>query len=910
MGRDTIQLEAAVSTISEQYLLEFTSEYGIPESLHPEVPDPGETIVDFPEGKVGVYTRFFEFANYRVPLSQFLFDVLGHYQIHISQLSVIGAAKVSNFEISCRIHNIIPTINLFRVFYISSFNSGWMSFSKRPGKNTPQCYTKPLDSLKNWNNRFFWVDERIFPTVVDWRASAPKDKMPAAGSYDAADVTVLDTYRIPFQRLPEILMCLIGLSRRYYLGDDVYPVFLYDDDQEMDLFNLVCNPNPFVVKTGTRPRTAHEVPLLTATANRVINMEGTPVASESTGTPSTVEKSPLDFDNEEPPPALAEGVGEEEPSLEEVAQETRSADAAPTTDVSLEAVEEEEVPPEPHVTKRRKHIRRKRGSEEVEANAPPKVLRKDHTSNPTSSTRAGKSLGSMELDKESTLTQPVVQSSPTTVTDPEPLSYAKPPPHSVQDMARSSKEAATDIPAGSGAANADVTMGSPNSERSISPSLGGSPTVPPGYFAELRHMPNSEFLGQYNMNLARQVALGSQLRLRFEQESRLLKKATAKVARRDQRIQAGEDEIKKLNEEVKSLRVMETEVHRLRNRTQNLETLLEAEVDMKKAAEAKNADLAKELESLRTQVADLQVNNQNLSHQVSTLQTQVTGEEQIKAAFEEFKRSENEKVEQRCAEMDARLDALSIDFDEELYPHMLTAIAGRRWVIGQGLRLAILKCAESLELRHAFADVVSAGIAKGFCDGIKYAVEQGKVELDLQSIEAYDPEAENKFVATMQVLKDLKYPLVEELEKLKDTPMDIIMASLYLESDTGEDAPQWIRDLLPSSSQLKIPLYPKVCDPRHPWAVKEEMLLADAIAANKSRAEKKRKCRIVCCTHGIGSAHHPRSDGVPVSAPTVPQGLQILLKDAAVQTESPEGISSPRLIRSKSLPAMYNLNWP
>ncbi|GKF87579.1 hypothetical protein Tco_0258456, partial [Tanacetum coccineum] len=67
----------------------------------------------------------------------------------------------------------------------------------------------------------------------------------------------------------------------------------------------------------------------------------------------------------------------------------------------------------------------------------------------------------------------------------------------------------------------------------------------------------------------------------------------------------------------------------------------------------------------------------------------VAGEERIKAAFEEFKRLEDEKVEQRCAEMDARLDALSIDFDEELYPHMLTTIAGRRCVIGHGLRLEV-----------------------------------------------------------------------------------------------------------------------------------------------------------------------------------------------------------------------------
>ncbi|GKG21728.1 hypothetical protein Tco_0384323, partial [Tanacetum coccineum] len=93
MGRDTVQLEAAVSTISQEYLLEFTSEYGISEGLRPELPGRGDRIVDFLEGKVGVYTKFFEFANFRIPISQFLFDLLGHYKIHLSQLSVIGAAK-------------------------------------------------------------------------------------------------------------------------------------------------------------------------------------------------------------------------------------------------------------------------------------------------------------------------------------------------------------------------------------------------------------------------------------------------------------------------------------------------------------------------------------------------------------------------------------------------------------------------------------------------------------------------------------------------------------------------------------------------------------------------------------------------------------------------------------------------
>ncbi|GJY93293.1 hypothetical protein Tco_0509075 [Tanacetum coccineum] len=434
-----------------EYLLEFTSEYGIPKSLHPELPGLEDTIMDFPEGKVGVYTNFFEFAN----------------------------------------------------FY-------------------------------------------------------------------------------------------------------------------MDLFNLISTPNPSKVRTGTRPRAAHKVLLLTATANHVIEMEDTVVVSGSSWTPAAIEKSPLDFADENPPLVI-----------------TERCDIA-TTNVILEAsLEKEVIAMWPVVNKRR----RKRGNEGTKANTPPNVLRKDHVAS-------------------------------------RPLSSKKVP-------------AAED----------------PDSEKSTS----------------------------------------------------------------------------------------------------------------------------------------------------FTSMAQVTAEERIKAAFEEFKKYEDDKLDKRCAEMDARLDALSIDVDEEL---------------------------------QAFANVVSAGIAKGMSEGLEYSVKQGEAKLDLAAIEAYDPDVDDKYVAALHTLKDLKYPL----------------------SDTREDAPQWIRKLRPSSSQLTIPVYPEVHDPKDHWAYKEEMLLGDAIAENISRAEKKKKCRVVYRTHRVGSAHHARSNGVPVSAPTVaPQVLAILLADMATQTEDEVSL---RLIRSKSLPPMYNLDWP
>nr|GEX81972.1 hypothetical protein [Tanacetum cinerariifolium] len=615
MGWDTIQLENAVSTISQEYLLEFTSECGIPESLHHELSGLEDLLWSFLRAK--------------------------------------------------------------------------------------SVFTPSFLSLQTF------VDEMVFPNIVDWRSNAPKDEMPSADSYSAVVVATLNTCR-----------------------DDVYPTFLYDDDRGGAL-------NPTKVKTRTRPRATHKVPVLTVTASRVIDMADTAVASGSSRTPAAIEKLPLYFTDEDPP----------------------------------------------------------------------------------SSTLRGKSLAAIEIEADSTGFAPATQETLVNVSDLDPLSYAKPRPISEQDISQSSRRTPVAKDLDSEESTSFTSMvGSPES---IYQSRWGitnncrldTPAVCqnevdhiPGYFLKLRHLPNDDFLSQYNITLAQQVEIGSQLRLMFEQEAKLLKEAVA-----------------------------------------------QAEADMKVVAKAKNAKLARELESLRVQ---------------------------IKAAFDEFKKYEDDRVTSQCAEMDARLDALSINFDEEL------------------TEACICRCR-------------AAWIAKGMSEGLKHGVEHRKAKVDLAAIKAYDPEADTKYVAALHALKDLKYPLVDQLDKLKDATIYVIMASLFLESDSGEDAPQGIRELHPSSSQLKILVYPEVRNLKDAWSFKEEILLEDVIATNISRSEKKKKkCRVVCRTHGVGFAHHARSNGVPVSVPIVaPQGLVILLADAATQIDRTEDEASLRLLRSKSVPPMYNLDW-
>nr|GFA99041.1 hypothetical protein [Tanacetum cinerariifolium] len=242
---------------------------------------------------------------------------------------------------------------------------------------------------------------------------------------------------------------------------------------------------------------------------------------------------------------------------------------------------------------------------------------------------------------------------PAYVSDPDPLAFADAPSPSPANIAQSSQGI--------------VVAEDPGSENASSPTEVGSP--------------ESVYRTEWGVT----NAMGSQLRLRFEQEAKLLKKSVAQVARRDKRIQDRKLEIK------------------------NLEALLETEAETKSAAENKNAELMRELEDIRSQFSGLKVSNEHLSQQVAALQEQVSREEKLKAAFEEFKRYEDDRVKRR----------------------------------------------------------------------------------------------------SLQSLKDLRFSLLDQLEGLKDAPMDVIMAALYLESDTGGDAPQYIRDLRPSSSQLTIPVYPE-----------------------------------------------------------------------------------------------------
>ncbi|GKE37650.1 hypothetical protein Tco_1461055, partial [Tanacetum coccineum] len=218
--------------LSQKAFDAFCEKFYIPKETHPVLPNRGDTMHERPAGKIGLYTRFFDFVNFRLPVSAFLVNILRHFRINISQLSVIGAAKVSHFEILCRVYGIVPTVGLFRCFYVNSKKNGWTSFSKR-SDNAPVCYTKPLDSLKNWNNHFFWVDDFACPVFFPWHTAKniTRDPAPAVADFNAQDYATLVGHPSPFRKFPEEFMCLVGLSCHYTLDEKTYPQFLHENGE-------------------------------------------------------------------------------------------------------------------------------------------------------------------------------------------------------------------------------------------------------------------------------------------------------------------------------------------------------------------------------------------------------------------------------------------------------------------------------------------------------------------------------------------------------------------------------------------------------------------------------------------------------------------------------------------------------
>ncbi|GKF18340.1 hypothetical protein Tco_0063258, partial [Tanacetum coccineum] len=206
-------------------------------------------------------------------------------------------------------------------------------------------------------------------------------------------------------------------------------------------------------------------------------------------------------------------------------------------------------------------------------------------------------------------------------------------------------------------------------------------------------------------------------------------------------------------------------------------------------------------DELKSQVSKLEADCEGLRGEIAS-------EAKMRAAIMSIQDAEAQRITQRNVELDARIVELNYDMDTKFHPHMLKAMAGRRWIIGHGLRLA---------------------------EGLEADVEHGKAGRSLAELEAYDSRVEVGYVSAVNELKNVSFSLLDKLKPLKDSLLELLMSSLTLEGDYGEE------------------------DPTHEFWIlgSHEILLSDALAALHARGEKRKNGALLSLETGGPSVVMP-----------------------------------------------------
>ncbi|GJS54936.1 hypothetical protein Tco_0628298 [Tanacetum coccineum] len=182
------------------------------------------------------------------------------------------------------------------------------------------------------------------------------------------------------------------------------------------------------------------------------------------------------------------------------------------------------------------------------------------------------------------------------------------------------------------------------------------------------------------------------------------------------------------------------------------------------------------------------------------------------------------------------------------------------------LRLAAMSALESQEVKQSFGDVVKCALARGKAEAVEELHEKKLLTVPAAQVPGYNDNAYEELVAAMETMKLLELPHIAQLERDQDYPIDVIMAGLTLARHATEGAE---------------------AQPDYFLSLTRRTAEAHAIRLAKKKGVKGKA--ILC---GVGAAHIPRSDGVPVSVATVsPKDSELLGKlkeagDAAYQVGS------------------------
>nr|GEU32499.1 hypothetical protein [Tanacetum cinerariifolium] len=254
-------------------------------------------------------------------------------------------------------------------------------------------------------------------------------------------------------------------------------------------------------------------------------------------------------------------------------------------------------------------------------------------------------------------------------------------------------------------------------------------------------------------------------------------------------LKSQDEEIKSLKAQLLQKEAESAEVARLRTRVSAFEAAEQVHVDELNTLKQKNVVLEDEKESLNGRVAELESlvsikdrEPKDVDATVRALEISSSGLQEIVSVYENCMKQLEKFQDDWMKVVNDKFDQLHTDFvemalhlEEKFYHHLLTTISFRRWVLTQGMKLAVVKCLNSPE----YLFVLGAAISKAI-------------------------EKEADYVAALQRLQSVNFSLLTELKANKDASAKTLFDLLHLEESLAERL--GLHELQPSFNQLMVPI--------------------------------------------------------------------------------------------------------
>ncbi|GKD37272.1 hypothetical protein Tco_1257479 [Tanacetum coccineum] len=298
--------------------------------------------------------------------------------------------------------------------------------------------------------------------------------------------------------------------------------------------------------------------------------------------------------------------------------------------------------------------------------------------------------------------------------------------------------------------------------------------TPPAFFKTVRGMEHEQLFTKFNVSAARNLSLSSEVRMRAEYNILEKRKWKSLAEEKDCLLGARDKEIEELKSQLLKAKEESVEL-----KVTSLESTI--------------AEKDRELSDLGASSSFLKSQNQSLVNQVHELETSSTKlrekqrmHEGSLKQLEEFQDNLMRPLETRLAEINADFTRCCMRFQESFHPHLLNVVAGRRWLLAHGMKLLVVKCLNATEYMEALGHAFGRAIEKGMQEGLAARIEHGQAGRCLTNLEAYIPSVEADFNSAICDLRDLNFPLLQELSNKKGANTWDIMDLLRLDDVVAE----------------------------------------------------------------------------------------------------------------------------